>query len=483
MSEHEHAPGSPSLPALSTQGLTPRVVLTITILIPLCYLAFCLSGFRIITEVDAQPLPIYIFFAALLLTLQYTISTSRSMSHRISLLVTGGFSLLYIGVFFFTGKYDQIFNIFTSRETLLFVNLIIYIVFVIDTINRRRESQAVHRASASVPGSARAMRIPTLEGYIANASDLGGFTLLAFFLNVCLRVIHDPQTYVVGFFQPFLSNPLVKSIYEPSFPDFNPEQWHLVGRDVTVPFGSFPSLPDINIDIAYGSGFLATVLVVIIIGLVVVKNGLDIFRTLREMGNILREALREVIVSLRRSLTAIIWIVPALMIAVFSALLNGRFRAAYDSPSHKAGDLFALTGDGLLDVFLAIGIGVLAILLVIAAVAVAEFDFDIVQHTIMILGNTGQIVLLGAPLIIYGLGLLNAFFLNLGLTSNTPFKIGAAGPVTVLLAILVPVITTFYIRFLRRSIVQTSGKTAEKSRMSIPIPFRGQSSRPTKKVE
>jgi hypothetical protein len=243
--------------------------------------------------------------------------------------------------------------------------------------------------------------------------------------------------------------------------------------DQPTPIGDPPTLWSVNSTIFLAALFLATVAFFVIIALVVVKNNGAVLTSLNDLGRVVGSAFGQVGISVRRVLMGIVWVVPALLIALFATALTGQLNANQTGASSTL-DLFLPSASGVPDVFLNIVIGAVAIVFVILAVSIAEANLAILRDTLRILRNTGQIVWIASPVVIYGLAALNAAIIfGFGRNVGTPFKAGGTGAVSLGFLILLPLGAYLYQRFVRPN----AASSGEGASTSAPVPVGARTSR------
>jgi hypothetical protein len=408
----------------------PSAEIPVAILVIAGFVAFVITGFYDFRHASLfgqnfgdryvlQPVPIYTFFSLLLLALQVRISEGRSLRHVLYLLITSTFALVYSGVITFsTGNGPQIqgplSGLVNNSNTYVIINFVLIAVFIVDAVLRHTQ----RRANTNGAGDQTAHNSPS---FISLSADCAGLALLCLFMWVVLSLFEHPETVL-----PLLA---IFRISQPA------QLFRIVVELPGHPFGII-FLKDLDLGIAFLAGVLS-LLFLVMVGLLV-----DIFRFRAQLGRFLRGLGTQVFVSLRLVLSPLVWFIPAFLIALFSLELGTYYASV--RPARGYWDLLnPFTGDLLEYAQVVAGLVLVAVAVacVVAAVAIVEQDVEIVNDTIHTLGTAGLRVAVTFVFFIYSLALFNAFLFLLDPASPTPFRVGTAGLIAIVTAVLAFVVS------------------------------------------
>jgi hypothetical protein len=399
-------------------------------LIILAYLAFLTTGFG--TRLGAfQPVPVYIFFSVLLLTLQMAISENHSVARMVYVLLTSGFAIVYAGERVFSTSTH---NFTRSPYTYIIINALLLLVFVYDAIERRRahprslDFSVAARFDANDAGSRPTAR----SAYGAWATDFAGLAVI-FFIAAFLLDLLGPQNLLRrlglphGTGKPYVGVDLNSALH-----------LHL-----QAPINL---LQNLDLVVALLAASISLLLLVIIGALVVPESrqegGTGYGHSLDE---IVKSALKQVLLALQLVLGPLFWLIPAFSIAAFAQQItiylrySSRFSASslWDlfNPFSKTSQVHISQGLGT------IGLGVLAIVSVIVSVVVVEENRRIISRAIKIVEETGRVVALTWAFFLYSLAMLNAVVVLGGFTRAEPFQVGAPGIIALLAGLAFAIVT------------------------------------------
>jgi hypothetical protein len=391
-----------SAPSRSTaRGYLPMFVF-------LAYTAFLLTGFGSRLG-NLQPIPIYIFFSLLLLTLQETIAAHRSHGRFAYIFLTSAFSVLYAADLVFKPFPRGSFTL--NPATYIVVNLLLVLIYLWDVLNRRRQRPEGIRGS--------------LANYSILAADFAGLAVV-FFVSSLLLDLLGPQ-YVLHLFglhpwKPYIVINLNTALH-----------WNLKS-----PIDQLQGFDFVAGLVATAITFLFLVIVGVLLpapGSTVGGQRLGFNATLRAVA---REAADQVSYSLSLVLGPLVWLVPAFSIAYFSQMVTRYLNLSATSKGTVL-DLFNPFSEtsranytmGLATLLL----GLFALAMVVLAVAIVEHNRAIVNHTLRIFSAASRAVLLIWAFFIYSLAVINAIVNLLGITQLRPFQVGAPGLIALVLGI------------------------------------------------
>jgi hypothetical protein len=381
----------------------------------LAYLAFLMTGFGFGKHLganigDLQALPIYVFFALLLLTLQEAIAAHRSNGRFVYVFVASAFAVLYAA--------DAVFHPFTKGSftlnayTYIIINVVLVAVYLWDVFNRRMQHPEGLRGS--------------LASYSILAADFAGLAIIFFVAAILLDFI-GPQSILsfLGFHvgKPYLIVDLNKAL----------------GLHWKPPLETLEGLN-------YVAGLIATavtLLLFVIVGVLLPSGPQDMAAPRLTLNQTLREVWREARGQISTSLTLVlgpfVWLVPSFSIAYFSQMITDYLNRSARSKGTIL-DLFnpfsstsvSSYGQGIETLLL----GVFALAMVVLAVALVEHDREIVNYTLSIFNAAARVVLVIWVFFIYSLAVINAIVILLGVTKVRPFQVGAPGLISVIFALL-----------------------------------------------
>ncbi len=381
----------------------------------LAYLAFLMTGFGFGTHLaanvgDLQALPIYVFFALLLLTLQEAIAAHRSNGRFAYVFITSAFAVLYAA--------DAVFHPFTkgsftlSAYTYITINVVLVVVYLWDVLSRRMQHPEGLRGS--------------LASYSILAADFAGLAIIFFVAAILLDFI-GPQSILsfLGFHvgKPYLIVDLNKTLGLHWNPPLN-------------------TLEGFN----YVAGLIATavtLLLVVIVGVLLPAGSQDTGAPRLSLNETLRAVWAEIRAQISNSLSLVlgpfVWLIPAFSIAYFSQMITDYLNRSARATGTIL-DLFnpfsttsvASYGQGIETLLL----GVFALAMVVLAVAIVEHDREVVRYTLSIFNAAARVLLVIWVFFIYSLAVINAIVILLGITKVRPFQVGAPGLISLILALL-----------------------------------------------
>lgn len=408
--DHSLASSSPATPAAVGSVRFPPATVLAPIFFLLGYAVLLFAGFGSGLG-TLQALPLYIYFSFLLLVLQWVISGNRSVARVLYIFLTSGFAIVYAGEVLFdpsTGNFTR------SSYTYLIINILLLVVFVYDSFDRRRVQR--RGLSAALPSTSGAsgdapQRISPLS-LGAVATDFAGLAILF---------------YIASFLIDMISHRTVNG-----HPYINTNLNTLLGLHLN---DSIAHLQSLDLVIAFG----ATAISLLLLGLVGVLTAAaprahSQSSATRIFGGSLRtiaeSAFNEVLLSLGLVLGPLVWLIPAFSIGNFSkgvvSYLNysaARSATLLDLFNPVSAATLANRNAGLMELVL----GVVAIAAVVLAVVVVEHDGAILQRTIRIYRVAGRSIALTLPFFIYSLAAVNAFAVLVSATKAEPFQVGAPG--------------------------------------------------------
>jgi hypothetical protein len=389
-------------PAATPPPSSARAILPL--LVFMGYLAFLSSGFGAVLG-KFQALPLYLFLAMLLLTLQDIVAPYRSLARFVFSIAASSFALLFAldAVYQPLGTHS-----FTrSPWTYLLLNIVLIVFYAILAAGATRRSPA----GGGTPGS-----------YGRLAADFAGAALLFFVLGFLADLVgHNFVLRGLGI-TPW--PPLVEVSLRQLF--------HL------SPNGPIDLLQGVDVALglicaAVALGFLVVVGALLPSGAAASAAGTTT-RTLRSILASVGASMNE---SLSVALTPFAWLIPAFSIAYLANLTTGFLNEA---AAARVGVLqlfnpFSPTslshiGEG----FGTVLVIALAVASAVVAVAVSERDREVLRHMLRVVLASGRTVLLIGGIYILSLALINAVVIILRVTDVTPFQVGAPGFILLLIA-------------------------------------------------
>jgi hypothetical protein len=387
--------------------------------------AFLITGFG--THLGAfQPVPIYVFFSLLLLTLQLAIAENHSSARVLYVLVTSGFAVIYAGERVFNSAQ----NFTRSPYTYIIINVLLLIVFIADAIDRRRGNAAgldhAIGAQAGDQGDGASEPVSQLS-YGAWATDFAGLAVI-FYIAAFLLDLLGPQNLLqrLGFHRIGNGKPYVGV-------DLNTALHLHLNAPINL-------LQNLDLDIALFATAISLLLLVIVGALVIPESQQAGGQTYgRSLSAIVGVALKQVSLSLRLVLGPLVLLIPAFSIAAFSQQVTEYLRYSARFAGSSLLDLFnpfSKTSQAHYQQgFGALSLGVLAVAMVVLTVIVLEQNRRIISRTIKIIEETGRVIAWTWAFLLYSLATLNAVVVLGGFTKVEPFQVGAPG----LLALLIGV--------------------------------------------
>jgi hypothetical protein len=406
------SPGVPSALPPALQRIL-RAEILLPILVVLGYVAFVVSGFGSGLEM-VQPLPIYLYSSLLLILLQLSLSSFRTVLRSLYGIGAALFGLIFAGEASFFPTTQG--NFTRAALTYVIVNSIAVIVFFVDAVQRHQGRGGAGGAVGDVT--------PALRLYRTLAADFAGLAILFALSSFLLDFINTRSALrFLGVGAP--GRPIAVNLN------------HLFGLGLPK---MVRSLEGLNLALAFVMAAVWLLLIVVIGGLTSLSNqGQGIlthsssqnppFLTLLQaFGAIFVGGFREATYSLRSVLQIFLWLIPAYSIANFAIVSVGYFNVAARSHGNIL-DLFnpfsasslGNIGRGIADLLLA----VVAVAAVILTVVVAEFSAAIVRSTIDRVGSFLRIVSLTFIFFTLSLAVTNAASKLFGIDDATPFQVGA----------------------------------------------------------
>jgi hypothetical protein len=390
-----------------------RAEVLVPVLVILGFASLIMTGFGVGFG-QAQPLPLYIFLSILLLVLQLSLIRYRSILRSLYGIAAALFGLVFAAEASFfpnaPGNFTQ------SPVTYIVVNIAAVIVFGIDAFQR-------HSSTSPLQSAQRPLRV-----YRVLATDFAGLALLFGIASFLLDFIHTRSALrFLGVASPhnFIAVDL-NSVFGFALPD-------------TVRY-----LEGFDLALAFIMAAIWLLLIVLIGALTQVnaenKNN-DSSQTaatslLTSLMDIVSRGLTEATYSLRSVLQIFLWLIPAFSIANFAISATAFFNVSaaaqvgiltlFNPFSASSLNNFQL---GLLDILF----GILALIAVVVTVAVAEFDRTVITQTLDNITEFTQIVSLTLIFFTLSLAVTNAAINLFGITKSTPFQVGAATTVSLLL--------------------------------------------------
>jgi hypothetical protein len=347
------------------------------LLVLVAFPAFLLTGFGAGFGVW-QPIPVYVFLCVALLTLQEHIARNRSLAHRAYALLASVFAVLFSGDVFFAIKQLDVTH---APSTYLILEIALLVAFIADTVARRRTQP--HPASASVRFGSWAI-------------DLIGFAIL-FFAAAFLLDLLGGQT---------LLHPLGLSIGQPYvLVDLN-QLFHIHPAD--------PASTLQGLNLVLGLGAIAAAFGLLTTAGVVLPSSEDnpaYAADIRSFWRITRDSFQRIIASLRLVAGPLVWLIPALCVAMFASHASQYFNASARAPSSLL-DLFnplsvASRGNIALGISTLL-LGVIAVAAMVVAIAMLEASTDVIRHVFATYHDAIRAIALTWALFMYSLAALNA---------------------------------------------------------------------------
>jgi hypothetical protein len=419
----------------------PVPPLMIPLLAALILVAFLVTGFKLFLPSDRTnnllSLPIYGSVGVLLLIMQVQISSKRSLWHMLYLLATAGAALVFVGYFLVTAQNAQI-----TRDAALYEigEAVAAGIFILDAARRRWK---VHQATLAT--KQRDTKAPPSFSQVATffgdlAADVAGLSIIFYMTWGFLGVLTSPT---------FAQILLICSPTQPTCTYVDTSAPGFLSAQATS-----PGLNAINLNIILAVA--TTVMALILLGmaalLAITHSTQDAatgrggeMQFLRALREILVNALYHVYISLRLVLNPVIWLVPAIIIAVFAYTTESALIAPISSQCQQQNLFLALFSPvGPCSTLAIYGIDfaeaaaiVLAFGVVIGTVALAERNFATIKRTREVLVVFGRRLVLALVFFIYAAGAINAVVVLVArimngtppnrLAAPIPFHVGATG--------------------------------------------------------
>jgi hypothetical protein len=364
----------------------------------LAYAAFLVTGFdnslSVTSGNDTRAVPLYVFYAVLLLALQGVISRGGGLGQTIYVALSSLVTLVFAagGVFF-----NHHVGLFQQPGTYVVLNALTYVVFVVGAFAPQAPT-----AKSGDPTGAGSAQSSVPPAYARLAADFGGVA-------------------VVGYIAWVLNAQLVSGVLGVS---------------------GLATLQMIDRDIAVGATALALV-VVVILGLLVSAatpaQGQAPINFVQALGRVLGAAADQGGRSLRLVLSPLVWFVPSISIAEFAQRTTLNLAQASTSTGSVLG-LFNPFGPAASQNYGAaavnLGLGALSVVSVIVAVAIIEYNLAVVNRTLQVVAEAGLAVGLTFVLFLVSLAVINAFLLLVIPNFNQrPFQLGASTLVSLAVAV------------------------------------------------
>jgi hypothetical protein len=426
-------------PATETNPLSSifRPAILLPVLVVLGYAAFVVAGFGDGLG-NAQPLPLYVYIAILLIVLQISLSSFRSILRSLYGIAAALFGLVFAAEASFFPNSPS--NFTRAPLTYVIVNIVAVIVFAVDAIQRTVSSGST---SGPAPQTAASLRF-----YRILATDFAGLSILFFISSFLLDFINTRSALRFLGVQP------------PSKP---------ISVDLNSLFGfHLPStiehLEGLNLALAFVTAVIWLLLIVVIGALSNIggqsagtpsqpaQQVSPFIALFLALGDIIRRGFLEATYSLRSVLQIFLWLIPSFSIANFATTATDFFNAAARAQVNIANLFNPFSTSslnnyqlGLADLVLA----VIALVAVVATVAVAEFDINVIRKMLLYVGTFGRILSLTLIFFTLALAVTNAASIQFGIDKATPFQVGAATVVALVLlagnalysAVVVPSLT------------------------------------------
>ncbi len=367
-----------------------------------------------------ESLPLFVFSGLLLLALQFVLSERLSVPRIIYLFVVSGATLVYAaGSVYFPGTFGPLFG----NPTFYYVlEGVLLFTFIIDAVDRRRTRQG--QPAHSLAGNPLIEYDPRPVSPVPPSSSFSLSELVVDFTGLTILL------FISGGLLALLNNCNFNSIDKlVCFKDLHTSPY-------VPPFSSVVAkLPFPTFDFALGGVSLAVALILFgLIGLRATPQGtrfVDVINHFRsEMGKAITTTAIETLLSLRLTLSLIIWFAPAFALAFFSqgvayeVIGQAQHTACHSTDcipqlvsfwSNTANDF----GPTLQNVVLF----AVAIIAVILAVAVAQQSTDVFNRLFYVFGIAGLRVALTLAFFLLALTVINFFSALFGWVSDTPFEI------------------------------------------------------------
>jgi hypothetical protein len=420
-----------SLSGSRTPAFIPRQVL-LPLIVVLGYVAFLITGIDATGNAsltDNPPVMLYIYFSLLLVLLQVAISENRSLGRLLYVFIASGFAIVYAGEAIFNAEGHKPGNFTRTAVTYIIINILLFVVFIYDAINRRRMRPGSLTASGADDASAPRVRRSPIS-YGSFATDFAGLAILCFIAAFLLDTLG--QRTVLGWIGVKLGGAYVVV-------DLN----QLFGLNLPAPISHLEGL-DLGIGFAAAA---VSLLLLVIVGALTLSGGenpaANLLRGEERFGNVLQRILSQAVdqtfLSLRLVLSPLIWLIPAFSIAGFTNNIANYLHISAHNGNSGILDLFnpftATSLDNLPTLGTVLLLGAIAVGTVILSVAIVEHDSNVILHTLGIFRVAGRIAGLTLGFFLYSLAALNAgAVLFLG-TKAEPFQVGTGGLLALLLGI------------------------------------------------
>lgn len=425
-----------SLSGSRSPSFLPRQVL-LPLIVILGYVAFLITGIAAAGNdslADNPPVILYVYFSLLLVLLQIAISENRSLGRLLYVFIASGFAIVYAGEAIFNAEGHKPGNFTRAALTYIIINVLLFVVFVYDAINRRRMRPSSLTAGGVEDADAPRTRTSPIS-YGSFATDFAGLAILCFIAAFLLDTLG--QRTVLGWIGIKLGGPYVVV-------DLN----QLFGLNLPAPISHLEGL-DLGIGFAAAA---VSLLLLVIVGALTLSGGenpaANLLRGEQRFGSVLQRILSQAVdqtfLSLRLVLSPLIWLIPAFSIAGFTNNVAAYLHISAHAPTSGILDLFnpfnANSLNNLPNLGAVLLLGAIAIGTVILSVAVVEHDSNVILHTLGIFRVAGRIAGLTLGFFLYSLAALNAgAVLFLG-THAEPFQVSTGG----LLALLVGIAVAIY---------------------------------------
>ena len=375
-------------------------------------------------------LPIYIYAALLLLLLQLLISLDRQLDHTVYLLVTSGAALGYVGFLVYTGDST---NILRSVGPYALGELLALGVFVYDAVRRRLGTTGIGGARPSASGGGSTSPEAASKRWGAAAADFTGLAILLFMFSLIISTLGGNNTVTQALGVCTTGKVGCAYLNQPASPLWlsapNLETWNVTLGLVAVVVALF---------LVGVAGLLAITAPERGAGATDLGSDSEV-SFFQELLRLVRLAFDRVLLSLRLVLSPVVWLIPAMSIAIFSVTVDKHLQPLSPSTTTcnvaQSQNLFsalfspfgACSAENYRAAAASIILGIVAIGAVIIAVAVAEHNTATLDRTVEVLTLATRGFVLTLVFFIYSLGVLNLVVLRLNANAPKPFRVGSPG--------------------------------------------------------
>jgi hypothetical protein len=379
----------------------------------LAYTAFLISGFGLGLGA-LQPVPIYVFYCLVLLTLQETLAADRSLAHTSYVFISSVFAVLYAGEVVFQLPHLD----FTRNPmTYILLNAVLAGVFVYDLLNRRL------RRSGERAGDT------PLDRYASIASDFGAAAVFFFVAALLLDLLghrtvlqwlglSTNKPYVVVDLNAALHLSLQGVVSQLQGLDFVLGLVALAGAGVFLVIAGTLLPASEAADPQHGGA-----------------DG-EVPFPLRRM---VRAAAAEAVYALRTVMGPLVWLVPAFCAALFAQVMTHYFRVAAFAPGGWLNLINPFSPIDVANFVVGLWAALLAILAgygMLFAVVVTEQSPRVFRGTVDAILTLGRGVTLSLAFFMATLSTVNILVVLLGISDVKPFQFGLPGVLALFLGII-----------------------------------------------